>query len=226
MKKREIWIEGTFAGEVKMENRATGLMVDDEDDELCEDWEERDRDEPWFDPEDDEDDEDEGDDEPWDFGESPWRDDDEPYGRAGAPGRVRGRREAGRASKHGDRPRSRNKEIGRRGEDAAARYLERMGYDILERNFSCPFGEADIIARDGESLVFVEVKTRTGVWRGFPSEAVDERKRDRYERIAGWYLGSFGEVNFPVRFDIIAIMVVSEDRAFIRHYSYAFSVGF
>ena len=91
MKKREIWIEGTFAGEVKMEDRATGLMVDDEDDELCEDWEERDRDEPWFDPEDDEDDEGEDDDEPWDFGDSPWCD-DEPYGRARAgQGASRGR---------------------------------------------------------------------------------------------------------------------------------------
>lgn len=118
-----------------------------------------------------------------------------------------------------------NRELGKRGEIAAARYLEHMGYDIIEQNWSCPAGEADIIAFDGYDLVFVEVKTRTSFDKGFPSEAVDEKKRRRYERIAGWYLmeTDFSEVS--VRFDIIALIVVSRDRAFMRHYQNAFACG-
>ena len=56
-----------------------------------------------------------------------------------------------------------NQSLGKRGEDVAVGFLERRGYEILERNWKCPFGEADIIARDGDDVVFIEVKTRTGV---------------------------------------------------------------
>ena len=118
-----------------------------------------------------------------------------------------------------------NREIGRRGEAAAVRYLERFGYDILERNWTCPAGEADIVARDGEALVFCEVKTRTSLEKGFPSEAVDEEKRARYEKIAGWYLRDCEFVDIPVRFDVVALLVVAEDRALIKHYVNAFSEG-
>ena len=125
------------------------------------------------------------------------------------------------ASKRGVR----NKELGRRGEVAAAHYLEHFGYEILERNWECPAGEADIIARDMDTLVFVEVKTRTNIDKGFPSEAVDEKKRSRYEKIAMWYLRDYEFVDIPVRFDVVALMVVAEDRAMIRHYVNAYSQG-
>lgn len=118
---------------------------------------------------------------------------------------------------------SRNRELGRKGEDAAARFLFRRGYDIIERNWKCRFGEADIIARDGDSLVFIEVKTRTGIENGFPSDAVDAKKRDRYERIALAYLSDRDEVDIPVRFDVVAIVAISEGRAVIRHHIAAFS---
>lgn len=121
---------------------------------------------------------------------------------------------------------SRNKDLGRRGEAAAARYLERFGYEILDRNWVCPAGEADIVAFDGDALVFVEVKTRTSFKKGFPAEAVDLEKRTRYEKIAMWYLKQCDFVDVPVRFDVVAIMVVSENRAFIRHYVNAFSEGY
>lgn len=118
---------------------------------------------------------------------------------------------------------SRNREIGKRGEDAAARYLEMLGYEILERNWTCPAGEADIIARDGCTLVFIEVKTRTSLRKGLPSEAVTPKKRSRYERIAGWYLRNACEyVDIPVRFDVIALLVSGRDRALVRHYRHAF----
>ena len=125
------------------------------------------------------------------------------------------------ASKKG----SHNKEIGRRGENAAARYLELLGYEILERNWKCPAGEADIVARDEDAVVFVEVKTRTSLARGLPSEAVDEAKRARYEKIAGWYLRDYEFVDVPVRFDVVALLVVTEDRALVRHYRNAFCGG-
>ena len=121
---------------------------------------------------------------------------------------------------------SRNKEIGKRGEDAAARYLEMLGYEILERNWKCPAGEADIIARDECTLVFVEVQTRTRLQKGLPSEAVTPQKRARYERIAGWYLHDECEfVDIPVRFDVIALLVAGKDRALVRHYRHAFECG-
>lgn len=119
-----------------------------------------------------------------------------------------------------------NKEIGRKGEEAAARYLEHVGYEILERNWRCPAGEADIIALDEETLVLCEVKTRTSLRRGFPSESVNEKKRSRYELIAAWYLRENDVGTRPVRFDIIAVLVVNDDRAMIRHYQNAFGRGF
>ena len=119
---------------------------------------------------------------------------------------------------------SRNRDLGRRGEEAAAKFLHRHGYDVVERNWTCPAGEADIIARVGEVLVFVEVKTRRGVSHGFPAEAVDEVKRERYRRIALAYLAErrLGEV--PLRFDVVSI-VVSDRRAVVRHHINAFEAS-
>lgn len=126
-------------------------------------------------------------------------------------------------AQHAGRRRGHNADVGRRGEDAAARFLERRGYDIVERNWTCNAGEADIIARDEETVVFVEVKTRTNCDKGLPSEAVDEAKRARYEQIAVQFLKDYDVVDVPVRFDIISLVVVSPDRAMIRHHINAFS---
>lgn len=115
-----------------------------------------------------------------------------------------------------------NREIGRRGEEAAVCFLKRRGYEILDRNWVCKEGEADIVARDDDALVFIEVKTRTNIEMGLPSEAVDEAKRSRYEKIAARYLQNYEEVDIPVRFDVIAILVVAKDRALIRHHVNAF----
>ena len=117
----------------------------------------------------------------------------------------------------------RNKERGKRGEDAAVRFLYKRGYEIVERNWSCAVGEADIIARDGRAIVFVEVKTRSSLERGFPSEAVDQDKRSRYERIALAYLAQCDDTDVPVRFDVVAIVAIAPDRALIRHHINAFS---
>ena len=119
-------------------------------------------------------------------------------------------------------PSSCSRELGRRGEQAAARFLDSRGYEILERNWTCFAGEADIIARYGDTLCFVEVKTRSHLSKGFPSESVDARKRDRYEKIAACYLKTFEAVDIRVRFDVISILVLSEHRAFLRFHINAF----
>lgn len=115
-----------------------------------------------------------------------------------------------------------NHDLGMRGEEAAVRYLKHREYEILERNWTCPAGEADIIARLGDTVVFCEVKTRTDLSKGLPAEAVDAEKRNRYERIAGWYLRAYDQTDVPVRFDVIGILVLRSDRALLRHYINAF----
>lgn len=118
--------------------------------------------------------------------------------------------EAGRDSRH-------NKDLGERGEEAACAFLIRRGFDIVERNWVCAAGEADIIAIENETLHFIEVKTRMSEARGFPAEAVDVAKRDRYERIAELYLRSLeGGDDICVTFDVISILVTGEHRAFLR----------
>lgn len=115
-----------------------------------------------------------------------------------------------------------NKEIGAQGERAAARFLEHLGYEILERNWTCPAGEADLIALDGSTVVFIEVKTRTSLRMGLPAEAITSEKRNRYERIAGWFLRDYERVDVFVRFDVIAILAIGNERALVRHYINAF----
>ncbi len=114
--------------------------------------------------------------------------------------------------------------LGRRGEDAAQRFLERRGYEVLERNWTCLAGEADIIAEDDDALVFVEVKTRSNCDKGLPEEAVDARKRSRYEKIAAYYLKDHEFTDKAVRFDVISILVVAPERAFLRHHRDAFTM--
>ncbi len=94
--------------------------------------------------------------------------------------------------------------VGRAGEEAAARYLEQQGYVVLERNYRLRSGEVDIIARDGDYLVFVEVKTRSGGRFGSPFEAVDQRKQRRIARTALAYLAERNR-EMPVRFDVAAV---------------------
>ncbi len=94
------------------------------------------------------------------------------------------------------------KAIGQAGEEAAARYLEQQGYIILERNFRLRLGEVDIIARDGEYLVFVEVKTRRTKKFGSPFEAVDVRKQQQIAKVAAAYVQG---QEIPVRFDVVAV---------------------
>ena len=95
--------------------------------------------------------------------------------------------------------------LGRRGERAAEKYLRRVGYRIVERNFRAAGAEIDIVAMDGETLVFVEVKTRRSRDAGAPEEAVDERKQKQIRRAAEIFARRYRADEVTMRFDIIAI---------------------
>jgi len=120
---------------------------------------------------------------------------------------------------------NKNKQLGERGEEVACRYLEGKGARIIERNWKCRAGEADIIMRDCGDLVFVEVKVRKSDAAGLPEDAVTLKKRQRYERIALQYLFSHDLPSARVRFDVIAMAIDGKGRTFIRHHENAFGEG-
>lgn len=96
---------------------------------------------------------------------------------------------------------------GARREELTAKYLELQGYQILEQNFFSRYGEIDLIARDGDTLVFVEVKYRSNTAAGDPAEAVTAQKQERIRKTARYYLcvHQISE-NLPCRFDVAAIL--------------------
>lgn len=98
-----------------------------------------------------------------------------------------------------------NRAKGRAGESTAEEYLAVRGYDILEKNYRNRFGEIDIIAKDGETFVFIEVKTRNTGLHGLPADAVDIRKQRRIGRVALSYITVKKIVNQPCRFDVLSI---------------------
>jgi putative endonuclease len=116
------------------------------------------------------------------------------------------------------------KSLGQRGEDSAARFLKRKGYRILARHVDLPVGELDIIAVDGRTVVFVEVKTRTSDDAGHPTEAIDARKEQRMTQAALVYLKRNGLLKYAARFDVVAVSWPQDaSRPIIEHYQNAFS---
>jgi putative endonuclease len=104
------------------------------------------------------------------------------------------------------------------GEKAARDFLQDAGLKFLTANFSCKEGEIDLIFRDGESLVFVEVKTRTAGGRTRPSRAVDDRKRRALIRTANYYLRMLkGSPPAPHRFDVVEVLLIDGKVSEVRH---------
>ena len=95
--------------------------------------------------------------------------------------------------------------LGSEGEEAAARHLASLGYTVLARRFRTRRGEIDLVAQDGDTLVFVEVKSRSAAGFGRPAEAVDARKRSRLRRAAEVYLLRHGGGDRPCRFDVLEV---------------------
>jgi len=99
-------------------------------------------------------------------------------------------------------------QTGKEGEKIAADFLKKKGYRIIETNFRCAIGEIDIIAREKDELVFIEVKTRTSGDLGFPEQAVGIKKQKKMSQLALWYLQKVNTNDTATRFDVLAIMIL------------------
>lgn len=97
------------------------------------------------------------------------------------------------------------KVVGAEGEKAAEKYLRGQRYTILERNYRCPLGEIDLVALDGDTVVFIEVKTRRGEGHGSPLEAVDVRKQRQVGRVAQSFLLRHRLQDRNARFDVVGV---------------------
>lgn len=101
--------------------------------------------------------------------------------------------------------------LGKKGEELAAKYLAEQGYRILARNYRCSLGEIDIIAGDKGDLVFIEVKTRTGFSFGLPQESITRAKQLRIRRIALHYLAEERPRYCNYRFDVVTVLMMGKE---------------
>lgn len=99
--------------------------------------------------------------------------------------------------------------LGNGGEQIAVEYLEKMKYQILERNFYCRQGEIDIIAKDKDEIVFIEVKTRTNSNYGKPSESVNNIKQKHMYKSARYFLYKMDWLDLFIRFDIVEVFLAN-----------------
>lgn len=101
-------------------------------------------------------------------------------------------------------------ELGKSGEDLAVSYLKKKGYLILQRNFKNSLGEIDIIAKDKNTLCFIEVKTRTNLDKGLPQEAITRTKQHKLTKVAISFLKSRKLLDASARFDIVSVLKTPE----------------
>lgn len=112
--------------------------------------------------------------------------------------------------------------LGHCGEEFAAGELQRRGYKILGRNVRTRLGELDIVARDGNTLCFVEIKTRRSTAFGFPQEAVTRQKQWHITRMAQSYMKANGLTDVNARFDVVAVLMGDDKPASIEVIQNAF----
>jgi putative endonuclease len=125
------------------------------------------------------------------------------------------------------RRRSRHEHLrrARLGEQAARRYLEKAGLKFLVANYRTPRGELDLVFRDGDCLIFIEVKTRSSEDWTRPATAVDTRKQRRLSRAALWYLRRIGQPRVKIRFDIVEVLLEEGHVREIRHLPNSFPLS-
>lgn len=116
---------------------------------------------------------------------------------------------------HGQKP-------GPRGESMAADFLQKQGYTIVAKNYRQRMGEIDIVAEEGDCLVFVEVKTRKNDQYGNPFEAVDIRKQRKLSRLALGYISRHGGEDRNARFDVVAVYLDRDSGSRVEHLKNAF----
>lgn len=112
--------------------------------------------------------------------------------------------------------------VGRYGEDVAVRHLTDAGLVVVERNWRCREGEIDVVAREGDALVFCEVKTRRSATFGVPAEAVTRAKADRLRRLALLWLRERGATAAELRFDVVGVVCRRSGAAVVDHVRGAF----
>ena len=108
-------------------------------------------------------------------------------------------------------------DLGRRGEDLAERHLLARGYRLVERNWRCRHGEIDLVVRDGDTLVFVEVKTRTTTAFGHPFEAITRTKLARIRQLAGVWCAAHPAERGHIRIDAVAVLAPRNAEPSIEH---------
>ena len=116
----------------------------------------------------------------------------------------------------------RTKQKGEQGEQVAWQYLRRHGYRLVTTNYACRAGEIDIIAHEGTTLVFVEVRSRSSARYGLPLETVDEHKQQRIRLAAEHYLHSTGQQAAYCRFDVVSILWQEKGHPLVELYKNAF----
>ena len=116
-------------------------------------------------------------------------------------------------------------DLGKLGEEQAVARLKKEGYRVLARNYRNAFGEIDIIAQDGKTLCFVEVRTRTKDWHGHPFESISQVKQKKIIRAARGYLAQQDTEDVEARFDVVAVTPQDNDGYTVELIKNAFEVG-
>lgn len=116
----------------------------------------------------------------------------------------------------------RSRMLGRLGEEMAGEFLRRQGFRKVVSNYRCRLGEIDLVAMEGEMLVFVEVKSKTGTFHGRPEEMLTFAKRRRLTLLARFFLTERGWLSRPARFDVVTVDWGLEREGAVTHYRDAF----
>ena len=118
-----------------------------------------------------------------------------------------------------------SKTLGILGEELAYHFVKRKGYKVLLKNYKCPLGEIDLIAKENGALIFMEVKTRSSLEMGLPAESVTFHKRAQLTKCARFYLKQYGIADVPCRFDVVSILMEGGREPEIEVIKNAFSEG-
>lgn len=108
------------------------------------------------------------------------------------------------------------KKIGKKYEDTVLLYLQKTGMEFIDKNYVTPYGEADIVMKERDVFVFVEVKARNSLKYGYPAEAVTKRKQMKYLHIAQYFFANNNILDYVVRFDV-AQVYIQNDRPYINY---------
>lgn len=117
-------------------------------------------------------------------------------------------------------------ELGKFGEDLAVKEIKRLGYKRIIRNYRCSTGELDLIAEDGDTLVFIEIKTRKSGPVSFAKEAVDQRKMRQVSKAALTYMKANNCYGVKARFDVVAVSILKDSPPEIEVIKNAFDLAY